>query len=123
MVCCPAVAHAAQGRAFGWKNYSANTFAGVLAENTSPFRDMGSSQAASLAAAAWKFNVVHLAHTGDSTYPIAGVRNETDAMAAAGFPITRIEKPGNHYHAGATGTDYDLQTYLLPHPSDDWLSP
>ncbi len=35
--------------------YNANSFAGVLAVNTSPFRDTGSSQQDSLAAAAWKF--------------------------------------------------------------------
>lgn len=105
--------------------YNANTFAGVLAENTSPFRDTGSSQSASLAAAAWKFNVVHLAHTGDDAYPIAGVRDETNAMAAAGFPITRIERPGGHYDpdTGSTGTDYDLRTILLPHLTDAWLAP
>jgi len=105
--------------------YNANMFAGVLAENTSPFRDSGSTQAASLAAAAWKFNVVHLAHTGDEVYPIAGVRAETDAMKAAGFPITRIERPGTHYDAdtGSAGTDHDLRTLLLPHLDDEWLSP
>ena len=105
--------------------YNANMFAGVLAENTSPFRDTGSTQSASLAAAAWKFHVVHLAHTGDDEYPIAGVRSETEAMKAAGFPITLIERPGSHYDAdmGGTGTDHDLQTLLLPHLNDGWLSP
>ena len=91
--------------------YNAKKFAGVLAENTSPFRDTGSTQSASIAAAAWKFNIVHLAHTEDDVYPIAGVRAETDALEAAGFPITRIERPGSHYDAdaGATGTDRDLR--------------
>ncbi len=105
--------------------YHARLFAGVLAENTSPFRDTGSSQSASLAAASWKFHVVHLAQTEDDSYPIAGVREETNAMADAGFPITRIEKPGSHYDAdtGDTGTDHDLRTLLLPHLKDHWLSP
>jgi predicted esterase len=105
--------------------YNAGMFAGVLAENTSPFRDTGSTQSASLAAATWKFHVVHLAHTEDETYPIAGVRNETDAMAAAGFPITRIERPGTHYDsdAGDTETNHDVRTLLLPHLNDPWLSP
>lgn len=105
--------------------YNANTFAGVLAENTAPFSDTGSSQSAALAAAAWKFHVVHLAHTGDTTYPIAGVRAETDSMLAAGFPITRIERSGNHWDndSGSTGTNYDLKTLLLPHLDDGWLSP
>ncbi|HEV3097955.1 MAG TPA: CARDB domain-containing protein [Candidatus Dormibacteraeota bacterium] len=105
--------------------YHANAFAGLLAENTSPFRDTGSTQQASLAAAAWKFNVVHLAHTEDEVYPIDGVRQETDAMAAAGFPMQRIERPGHHYDDSTadSGTDHDLQTLLLPHLNDGWRSP
>ena len=111
--------------------YNANSFAGLLVENTSPFRDTGSSQAASIAAASWKFNVVHLAHLQDTTYPIAGVRQETDAMVAAGFPLTRVEVDGGHYdEPGAKenghpvpGTDADVATYLLPHIDDGWLSP
>jgi predicted esterase len=101
--------------------YDAGAFAGVLAENTAPFRDTGSSQAASLAAASWKFNVVHLAHLQDTTYPIATVRAETDAMLAAGFPITRIERPGTHYDD--PGTDADLVALLLPYIDDGWRSP
>jgi CARDB len=111
--------------------YNASSFAGVLVENSSPFRDTGSSQAASLAAASWKFNVVHLAHLQDTTYPIAGVRNETDAMTAAGFPLTRIEVDGGHYDGvgaienghSVPGTAADIRTYLLPHIDDGWLSP
>jgi dienelactone hydrolase len=105
--------------------YHSNDFAGLLAENTSPFRDTGSSQADSLAAASWKFNVVHLAHTEDEVYPIDGVRQETDAMKDAGFPITRVERPGTHYDADTddTGTDHDLRTILLPHMEDGWRSP
>ncbi len=111
--------------------YNANSFAGVLAENTSPFRDTGSAQGASIAAAAWKFHVVHLAHLQDDTYGIDGVRQETDALVAAGFPLQRIEVDGGHYDdPGAIenghpvpGTDADLATYLLPHIDDGWLSP
>jgi hypothetical protein len=111
--------------------YDADQFAGVLAENTSPFRDTGSTEAASLAAAAWKFNVVHLAHLQDTEYPIAGVREETDAMIAAGFPLQRIEVDGGHYdepgeiengHA-VPGTDADLINYLLPCIDAGWRSP
>lgn len=106
--------------------YDADQFAGVLAENTSPFRDTGSTQAASLAAAAWKFHVVHLAHLQDTEYPIAGVREETNAMIAAGFPLERIEVDGDHYDEpghGLPGTDADLVHYLLPHIDDGWTSP
>jgi predicted esterase len=100
--------------------YNANTFAGVLAENTLPFRDTGSTQSQSLAAAAWKFNAVHLFHTGDTVYTKAEVQNETKAMQDAGFPVTVVEKPGGH--ADSTTTP-DLQTYLLPHMADPWSSP
>jgi pimeloyl-ACP methyl ester carboxylesterase len=47
--------------------YNADLFAGVLVENSSPYRDTGSTQSASLAAASWKLNTVHLAHLQDST--------------------------------------------------------
>jgi hypothetical protein len=111
--------------------YDADLFAGVLAENTSPFRDTGSSMADSLAAASWHFHVVHLAHLQDDTYPIAGVRTETDAMTSAGFPMMRIEVDGGHYDDAdaienghpVPGTSADLVTYLLPHLDDGWQSP
>jgi dienelactone hydrolase len=111
--------------------YNSTSFAGLLIVNSSPFRDTGSTQAASLAAATSKFHVVHLAHLQDSTYPISGVRKETEAMISAGFPLTRVEVDGGHYdEAGAIenghavpGTDADIATYLLPHIDDGWLSP
>ncbi|MEO8801496.1 MAG: hypothetical protein ABI551_26640 [Polyangiaceae bacterium] len=111
--------------------YNASLFAGIVVENTSPFRDTGSTQADSLAAASWKFNVVHLAHLQDATYPIAGVRTETDALKAAGFPLVRIEVDGGHYddpgamengHA-VPGTNADLVTYLLPKLDAGWTAP
>ena len=78
-----------------------------------------------LAAASFKFHVVHSAHLQDGTYPLGGVRRETNAMKAAGFPITRIERPGHHYDNSTPtkGTDHDLQTILLPHIDEGWLSP
>lgn len=105
--------------------------AGVLAENTSPFRDTGLSQADSLAAAGSKFNVVHLAHLQDEVYGIESVRAETDAMVAAGFPLARVEVNGTHYDnpgavvdgAPVPGTDPDVATFLLPHIDDGWTSP
>jgi hypothetical protein len=105
--------------------YNAKRFAGVIAENTSPFRDTGSSAASSIAAAAWKFNVAHLAHLSDNVYPIAPVRAETDALKAAGFPETRLERAGTHWDAdtASTGTSYDLRTYLLPYLDAGWQSP
>ena len=105
--------------------YHSLLFAGILAENTAPFRDTGSTQQQSLAAAAWKFHVVHLAHLQDDTYDIDTVRAETDAVKNAGFPLTRIERPGNHYDddTANSGTTYDLQHLLLPHIDDGWTSP
>jgi predicted esterase len=105
--------------------YNAKQFAGVLAENTSPFRDTGSSQSTSLAATAWKFNVAHVAHLGDTVYPIAGVRTETDAVKSAGFPLTRIERPGTHWDAdtSSSGTNYDLRKYLLTYLDAGWVAP
>ncbi len=105
--------------------YNAKRFAGVIAENTSPFRDTGSSQWASLGAAAWKFNVAHLAHLSDPTYPIGPVRSETDTLTGAGFPMTRMERPGTHWDPDTTssGTSYDLRAYLLGYLDAGWVSP
>jgi len=111
--------------------YNAKQFAGILVENTSPFRDTGSTKAASLAAATWKFNIIHLAHLQDTTYGIAGVETETDAVKAAGFPLTRIEVDGTHYdNANAMvnghkvpGTSADVATYLFPGLGKGWISP
>lgn len=105
--------------------YNASRFAGIIAENTSPFRDSGSSQTSSIAAAAWKLNVVHLAHLSDTTYPIANVRSETNALQAAGFPMTRIERAGTHWDPDTTttGTNRDMRVYLLPYLDAGWTSP
>jgi pimeloyl-ACP methyl ester carboxylesterase len=87
-----------------------STFAALLIENSSPFRDTESSAAESLAAATTKPRIIQLAHTGDTTYPIAWVRREVGEVASAGFPIELIERPGAHYDAH---TDSDLREYLL----------
>ena len=107
---------------------NANVFAGLLAVNTSPFRDTGMSQAQLLAAAARKFPVVHLAHLQDATYPFdPGVKQEIAAMKNAGFPVTLVTTPGDHYdnsgHKGLPGTDADTVNLLLPHIDDGWLAP
>lgn len=109
----------------------ANRFAGLLVENTAPFRDTGSTESASLAAASWRFHVVHLAHLQDGVYPINQVRQETGAMTNAGFPLQLVERDGTNYdEPGASvnghqvpGTMADLVTYLLPHIDDGWTSP
>jgi predicted esterase len=107
--------------------YHSTQFAGILAMNTSPFRDTGSTAAQSLAAASWKFHVVHLAHEQDAVYPLAGVTNEINQVRNAGFPVTFLTQPGEHYNDagqnGYAGTIHDYQTYLLPHVDDGWLAP
>src|SRR5262249_23734885 len=97
--------------------------AGVLAENTSPFRDTGLTPDQALAAPA-HFHIVHLAHTEDTTYPLSGVLSEINAVKAAGFPVDLIERPGTHWDNdnGDTGTTHDLKTFLLPHLGDGWAS-
>jgi hypothetical protein len=92
-----------------------SSFAGLLIENSSPFRDTESSAAESLGAATTKLPIVHLAHTGDTTYPLAGVEREVGEVAAAGFPIELIKRPGQHYDSH---TDSDLRELLLPHIDD-----
>ncbi|HEY2056018.1 MAG TPA: hypothetical protein VGH14_18945 [Solirubrobacterales bacterium] len=96
-----------------------STFAGLLIENSSPFRDTESSAAESLAAATTRPHIIHLAHSGDATYPLAGVQGEVAEVAAAGFPIELIVQPGTHSDAN---TDSDLRKYLLPHIDDGWLA-
>lgn len=99
-------------------------FAGVLVENSSPFKDSGVT-ADQAKAAPFKFHVEHLAHLQDDTYAIDTVRSETDQLKAAGFPMERIERAGGHYDAdaGDTGTDHDLRAFLLPHLNDGWEAP
>jgi hypothetical protein len=111
--------------------YNSAYFAGILAENTAPFRDTGSTAAASLAAATTRFHVVHLAHLQDGEYPIGQVSGEIAQVEAAGFPTKLIEEYGDHYNepgemvAGhkVGGTDNDLITFLLPYLEAGWRSP
>jgi dienelactone hydrolase len=112
--------------------YNANSFAGLMAINTSPFRDTGSTAADSIAAAAWHFPIVHVAHSGDDTYPIDGVADEIQTLKDADFPVTFIQRPGHHYDpnpgedgyvSGQPSTDEEIQSQLVPHMKDDWSSP
>jgi hypothetical protein len=108
-----------------------STFAGLLIANSTPFRDTESSAAESLAAATTKFHIVALAHEQDETYPLATVVKETNEVKAAGFPLTLIERRGEHWNepgekvegVKVPGTDADIRTYLLPHIDDGWLAP
>lgn len=100
-------------------------FAGLLVENSDPFRDTGATQASLLASASWKINIAHLAHLADESYPIATVRTGLATLTASGFPVHAIEKAGTHYDAdiGTTGTNYDLIHSLLGFLDGTWTSP
>lgn len=100
---------------------NAKLFAGVLFENTGPSTlALTASQTA-----AWKLNIVHLAHVGDTTYPITKIRTNMTTLKNNGFPVTLIEKEGTHWDNdnGAFGTQYDLRTFLLPYLNAGWMAP
>ena len=100
--------------------FTASTeIAAVLVENTTPFRDTGLSQDEALAAP-FHFHVEQLAHLQDTTYPIATVVAETDAVQAAGFPLELHTLPGQHYD---NNTVSDYQNVLLPYLDAGWTSP
>lgn len=99
--------------------HNANLFAGVLAMMTQPFTPGSGpdSEGPAIAAAAWKLNIVHVAHLLDTSYLIATVRSQTTALRDAGFPVTLVERSGTH----DAGSD-DAMT-LVAHMSDPWLAP
>jgi predicted esterase len=97
-----------------------STFAGLLIENSAPFRDTEASEAELLGAATTKFPIVHLAHAEDKTYELDEVEPEIAAVRAAGFPVEFIVRPGGH---SDTHTNADLLAYLLPHIDDFRLAP
>ncbi len=105
----------------GFEN--AGRFAGLLAVNSDPFRDTGKSGQALMAAASWKINVAHLAHTEDGVYPIAGVRANLATLQSKGFPVYKLEQPGGHWVNDPNGTNHNMRTYLLPYLNKGWLSP
>jgi aryl-phospho-beta-D-glucosidase BglC (GH1 family) len=104
---------------------NASIFAGILAENSDPFRDTGSTAAQLISAASWRLNIGHVAHRSDNTYPIAIVRSSFATLVADGFPATLVEKDGTHFDAdaGTSGTVYDLIHSLLPFLELGWALP
>jgi poly(3-hydroxybutyrate) depolymerase len=121
--------------------YNADEFAGILAVNTNPFRDTGSTEAQSMAAAAWTFNIAQVAHTQDTEYhPNActdclegggddpGVTPAMNDLSSAGYNVQYMIKPGTHSDEDDfvkhTGTDYDFRQYVLPFIDNPaWESP
>ncbi|MBS2018950.1 MAG: hypothetical protein JST00_39150 [Deltaproteobacteria bacterium] len=98
----------------GLKN--AARFAGILIENSTA-SGAGNPVPTLLAGAARKIPVAHRAHTGDTVYPIATVRNDWASLKAAGFPVTTSEVAGGH-----DGTSADWADWLLPR-SAGWVAP
>jgi predicted esterase len=90
-------------------------FAGLLAECTT-LSSAGDPNTL-LAGAAWKLPIAHVAHTGDTTFPIATVRNDWATITAAGFPLTTKEEAGAH-----DGQSTDWSGWLLP-KMGSWKSP
>jgi hypothetical protein len=70
-----------------------------------------------LAAASWKIPIAHTAHTGDTVFPIAGVRTTWATIQAAGFPLQKRETAGAH-----DGVSEDWSGWLLP-IGTTWTSP
>jgi predicted esterase len=97
-----------------------STFAGLLIENSAPFRDTEASEAELLGAATTKFPIVHLAHAEDESYELDEVEPEIAAVRTARFAVELIVRPGGH---SDSHTNPDLLTYLLPHIDDGWLAP
>jgi predicted esterase len=104
---------------------NASVFAGILAENSDPFRDTGSTPAALVTAPSWKINIGHVAHRSDTTYPIAVVRSSFATLATNEFPATLVEKDGTHFDpdTATSGTTYDLIHSLLPFLERGWALP
>jgi hypothetical protein len=100
-------------------------FAGILAENSDPFRDTGTTPEALMAAASWKINIGHIAHLDDEVYPIATVQSSFATLTTQSFPWTMIERPGKHFDplGNLTGTNYDLIHWVLPFLEVGWVSP
>lgn len=77
-------------------------FAGILVENSG----LGG---ANPAGAAWKLDIAHIAHKGDTSFPIAKTRADWAKLEAAGFPLQKKEVDGDH-----NGTSDDWVDFLLP---------
>jgi poly(3-hydroxybutyrate) depolymerase len=77
-------------------------YAGLLIENSG-------LAGADPTGATWKINVAHVAHTNDTTFPLAGVRSDWAKLEAAGIPLQKSEVAGDH-----SGTSDDWNTILLP---------
>ncbi len=88
----------------------AKKYAGIVIENSG----LGN---ASPAGAAWKINVAHTAHDGDTSFPLAKVQADWAKLEAAGIPLQKRNVAGTH-----DGTSDDWSDWLLP-KIGSWKAP
>ncbi len=101
--------------AYGLGLRQASRFAGLLIE-CSTASEAGDVEALAQAAA-WKLPVAHVAHVGDSVFPIATVRADWTKLTARGIPVATREVAGGH-----DGTAGDWAGWLLPRMKT-WRTP
>lgn len=77
-------------------------YAGLIIENSG----LGGAAPAS---AAWKINVAHTAHNGDTSFPLAKVQADWAKLEAAGIPLQKRNVEGTH-----DGNSEDWSDWLLP---------
>lgn len=94
----------------------ADKLAGILIENSS-ISSAGDTPSSLLANAAWKINIAHSAHTGDTVFPIATVKADWSTIRNAGFPLKTQELAGTHDGVGA-----EWSNWLIP-ASATWTKP
>lgn len=85
-------------------------FAGILIENSG----LGGTQPSQ---ASWKINVAHIAHRGDTSFPLTGTKADWAKLEAAGIPLQHTDVEGQH-----DGTSDDWSNWLLPKMSS-WKAP
>jgi hypothetical protein len=91
-------------------------FAGILIEDSGLYAANNNPDAL-LANAAWKINIAHRAHSGDTVFPLTQVQADWAKTTAAGFPLTTSVTTGQH-----DGTSTDWASWLIPQ-SATWVSP
>ena len=94
----------------------ADKFAGILIENSGLYA-AGDTPAKLTANAAWKINIAHSAHTGDSVFPIAKVQADWSTITSAGLPLRSQAVAGTH-----DGDGKEWASWLIP-ASAGWTKP
>jgi predicted esterase len=94
---------------------NASRFAGILIENSGLYP--AGDATTLLAAASWKINITHRAHSNDTVFPLAKVQADWTKITSAGHPLASSVVAGTH-----DGSSADWATYLLP-SSASWTSP